>query len=186
MNQINLISLVINWMNLVSLIDQIVCQCRMYSEDKQGMYSAKDFVYKIESTIVHMSEILFKNSFRYYIKILNLGILYGQASNQYQYGELTMVLFCMRGYIKSRCPAQSGKQLVSIRLKKLGLFMMIVLTGQGMCIIFFQEVMLGQVNCTKSRFLVKVSKQLVSIQLGKISSMRNNYFDRPKVVNYFL
>ena len=33
-NQINPMSLVMNWMNLVSLVGQIVCLCQFYSEDE--------------------------------------------------------------------------------------------------------------------------------------------------------
>ena len=46
-----------NRINPVSLLGWIVCLCRLYSEDKQGTHSIRDFVYKIESIIVYMLEI---------------------------------------------------------------------------------------------------------------------------------
>ena len=36
---------------------QIVYLCQLYSEDKQKTHSVSDFVYKIKSTIVNISEI---------------------------------------------------------------------------------------------------------------------------------
>lgn len=64
-------------MNAVSLINQIVCLYQLY------IYNIRDFIYKIKSIIVHMSELYFVNFFINYIKVLNLGILYDQVSNQY-------------------------------------------------------------------------------------------------------
>ena len=57
MNRINPVSLMMNWMNLVSLVDQIVCLYQIYNENKQGMHSVRNFVHKIENIIIHMSEI---------------------------------------------------------------------------------------------------------------------------------
>ena len=46
-----------NRMNPVSLLGRIVRSCRLYSEDKQGTHSVRDFVHKIESIIINISEI---------------------------------------------------------------------------------------------------------------------------------
>ena len=53
-------SLVINWMNPVSLVGQIVYLCQLYSKDEQEMYNVRDFVHKkkIKSIIIHMLEII--------------------------------------------------------------------------------------------------------------------------------
>lgn len=48
---------------------------------KVNRESVKDFVQKIKSIIVYMSELQFINFFRDYIKVLNLGIPYDWASN---------------------------------------------------------------------------------------------------------
>ena len=46
--------------------------------------------------------------------------------------------------------------------------------------------MLGQVNCTKSMCLARSSKQLVLLRIGKIGSKRDDCFDRPRIVYYYL
>lgn len=81
MNWINPMTLVINEMNPVNLIYLIICLCQLYSEDEQRTYNILDFVYKIKNIIIYMSEIQFLNSSKYWIKILNLSILYSQVSN---------------------------------------------------------------------------------------------------------
>lgn len=70
-----------NWINPVNLMGQIVYLCQLYSEDKQKTHSVSDFVYKIKSTIVNISEIQFVDSSWYYIKVSNLDILYAWASD---------------------------------------------------------------------------------------------------------
>ena len=46
--------------------------------------------------------------------------------------------------------------------------------------------MLGQINCTKSKYPAQSGKQLVSIQIGKIGGIHDDCFDRPRVVYYSL
>ena len=79
-NWMNLVSLVMNCTNSVNLMGQIVCSCQLYSENKKETHSIKDFVYKIESIIIHILEIYFVNFSSYYIKV-NLGVLYSCASD---------------------------------------------------------------------------------------------------------
>ena len=56
-NWINPVNLVINWINSVSLVSQIVCSCRLYSKDEQGMHSIRNFIHKIKSIIVYILKI---------------------------------------------------------------------------------------------------------------------------------
>ena len=56
-NWINSVSLVMNRINPVSLVGRIICLYRLYSENKQETYSVRDFVHKIESIIIYISEI---------------------------------------------------------------------------------------------------------------------------------
>lgn len=59
-----------NQMNPISLVSQIVYLYQIY------IHSFRNFIYKIKSIIVHISELWFINSSIDYIKILNLGTIY--------------------------------------------------------------------------------------------------------------
>ena len=56
-NWINPISLMRSGMNLVSLMDQIVCFYQLYTENEKETHSIRNYVHKIESIIIYMSEI---------------------------------------------------------------------------------------------------------------------------------
>ena len=53
----NSVSLMINRINPVNLVDRIVSLYQLYIEDKQGTHSVRNFVYKIESINIYISEI---------------------------------------------------------------------------------------------------------------------------------